>query len=546
MTKTLSALLAASCIGLAFTAAAQATGFARVDGNVEVAPGVRLEASLYIPDAPPPAGGFPLIVRQHGGGSNKDNPYDTSYAQKAVATGHYAALLYSARGHGNSGGVFDFFGMQSIADFSRMLDWVERDAAGRVNTNDVGTSGYSQGGGLSLLPAEFDPRVKAVAVGNTFDSLNHALNPNGCYKLSWATGIFAAAYKSTMSRTDDVDAVRWGLTLMTDTEDVGAPIAPSTSEQLAERSPLTYVNALVDRRVPVFWSNGWEDQLFPADHPQSILSALRAKGIPVHYWFASGGHAAGANDPSDEASKEAAMLRWFDQHLRGDFSQPFTTDVDYAERVAETARAWVHKTAADWPIPGAAEVVLYPRLDGSLGATADSTVPFVGAVANDAAGANLRNDAIVKEIANAAAPAARDTIASTPEGGTPVDTRAYVSTPLTAPLEVVGAPVVALHVVSTSVRQFQVQAKVLDVASDGSLAEALATGVMVNRACISLPGRTEEASLPLWPNAHVFAAGHRIALLISAVDFPVFEPDKEPQTTLIGAATNLSLPAIAP
>jgi ABC-2 type transport system ATP-binding protein len=520
--------------------------------TVDQATGVKLDASLYVPNTKPPKSGFPLIVRQHGGGSNKDNPYDTLYAKKAVGTGHYAALMYSVRGHGNSSGVFDFFGPQSTEDFSRMLDWVAATAApGTVDTENVGVSGYSQGGGMSLLPAESDPRVKAVAVGNTFDSLNHALNPNGCYKFSWATGIFLAAYKASMSRTDDVTAVRWGLTLYTDTEDVGAPVALSTSEQMAEHSPLTYVGKLVDRRVPVFWSNSWEDQLFPSDHPDSILGVLKANGVSTHYWFASGGHAAGPDDPTDQAGKEAAMLEWFDAHLRGVHTNAFDHRVDYAERVPETAASWIHKTASDWPIPGATATVLYPHLDGTLGAAEDSSAPFVGAMVNDLANVNVRNDAIVKEIANNVPPGMGSTIGSLPEIGTPADTRAYVSAPLSADLEVVGAPVVDLAITSTSVHQFQVSAKVIDLAPDDLAVDVAAiapgaSGMMVNRGCISLPGQTGSAALPLWPNAHVFKAGHRIALVTSAVDFPVFEPDKEPQVTLIGAGTTLSLPTISP
>ncbi|MGH7896354.1 MAG: CocE/NonD family hydrolase [Candidatus Binatia bacterium] len=524
--------------------AVAATSYTRIDAQVPVDPGVSLDASLYVPNAPPPAGGFPLIVRQHGGGSNKDNPYDTLHGIHAVETGNYALLMYSHRGHGDSGGLFDFFGPQSVADFSKLLDWVA--ATSRVHglgidTQNVGTNGYSQGGGLSLLPAAFDSRVKVVAVGNTFDSLSHALKPDGCYKLSWSTGVFAAAYKAAGARTDDLTALRWGLALATDTEDVSTPLGPSASQELAAHSPLTYVHRLAApfsdphgsrSSVPVFWSNSWEDQLFPADHPESILEALDDAGVATHYWFASGGHAAGPDDPADVAAKEAAMLAWFDFHLRGVGTLP-AARVDYAERLP--SGGWTHKTAADWPVPEAVARGLHPRADGTLAESADSATA-VGQVVNDLANLNVENDAILNEIAGNF-PGGRDVLQSVPESGTPLDTRLYVSPVRETAAEIVGAPELRLAIRSTAVNRFQVSAKVFDVATDG-------TARMINRGCVSLPAGTTEATLRLWPNAYVFAAGHRIALAISAVDFPVFAPDEEPQATTILSGTELSLPTI--
>lgn len=267
-------------LGALLVAPSHAAGhYMRTDAVVRMPDGTGLEATVYLPTATAPPEGWPLIVRHHGGGSNKDNVYDTKYALAAIPRG-FAVLMYSVRGHGRSEGIFDWFGPQSVGDFSRVLDWVA-ETFPSINANNVGTSGYSQGGGMSLMPAASDPRVKAVAVGNTFDSLNHALNPNDCFKFSFATGIFLAAYKMSASRTDDATAGRWGATFYSDTEDVGAPAIASTTEELAARSPLAYVDSLINRKVPVFWTQSWEDQLFPADHPENILRPLEAAGVPI-------------------------------------------------------------------------------------------------------------------------------------------------------------------------------------------------------------------------------------------------------------------------
>jgi putative CocE/NonD family hydrolase len=510
--------------------------YERIDATVAMSDGVRLEATLYLPAQVSPAR-LPLIVRQHGGGSNKDNAYDVQYALQAVATGRFAALMYSHRGHGNSEGIFDFFGPRTTQDFSEMLDWVAAGHGARVNTDRVGASGYSQGGGESLLPAAHDARVKALAVGNTFADLNHALNPNDCFKFSFATGIFLAAYTATASRVDDTLAARWGAQFYSDTEDVGTPLVPSTTADLTARSPQTYVDALAARRVPVFWTNAWEDQLFPADHPERMLATLEAAGAPVHYWFASGGHAAGANFPAEETAREQAMIDWLDQYLNGiDRGFSDAAKVDYWQRVTGNPRKpgeWEHHVAAAWPIPGATTVSWYPRADGTL---ADAPAPAgeTATLVNDAVSANVANDALAHEVLDRI-PGMGDVLDQVPESENPLDTLTFASAALAQPLNVVGAPAVTVTQDSTHQLVQQLDAKVWDVGDAGAQ--------LIWRGGTSGPNG-DQVSFALWPNAHRFEAGHRIVLTISSVDFPTFKPDTEPwRSTVALAGTRIDLPA---
>jgi predicted acyl esterase len=521
---------------VAVPALAQEPAYERIDAVVAMSDGVRLEASLYLPANVSPAR-LPLIVRQHGGGSNKDSPYDVQYAVKAVETGHFAALMYSHRGHGNSEGIFDFFGPRTTQDFSEMLDWVAAAYGARVDTDNVGAWGYSQGGGESLLPAENDARVKALAVGNTFADLTHALNPDDCYKFAFATGIFVGAYTSTGTLVDVSLAARWGAQLMTDTEDIGTPLVPSATDDMLSRSPQTYVAALAERQVPTFWTNAWEDQLFPGDHPERMLPVLAAAGATVHYWFASGGHAAGANYPPEEHAREQAMIDWFEQFLRGEkrgFSN--AAQVDYWQRVTGTPRKpgeWEHHTAAAWPIPEATTVSLHPQADGSLGG-APAAAAATATLVNDLASFNVANDALVHEVAGNV-PGMGDVLAQIPESENPLDTITYTSTPLTRALNVVGAPEVTVTQASTHATVQQLSAKVWDVSDAGAQ--------LIWRGATS-GNHGDEVRFRLWPNAHRFEPGHRIVLTISSVDFPTFKPDTEPWSSTIAlAGTRLDLPA---
>ena len=510
----------------------------RFDAMVPMSDGVALDASLYVPKHPGLAR-LPLIVRQHGGGSNKDSPFDVKHGLEAVATGRFALLTYSVRGHGNSGGLFDFFGPRTTQDFSEMLDWVAANHGEQIDTDNVGASGYSQGGGESLLPAIRDARVKALTVGNTFADLNYALNPNDCFKFAFATGIFLGAYTQTATLVDETLPARWGATFYTDTEDVSAPGLPSTTNDLSSRSPQTYVGTLVERRVPIFWTNGWEDQLFPADHAERMLVTLEAAGVPIHYWFASGGHAAGDNFPDEEAQREQAMLDWFEQFLngadRGFSSRP---NVDYWQRASGNPRKpgdWQHFTATDWPIPDAVSTPLYPHADGSL--TADAAPSSETAtLINDYASVNVANDAVVHQIAGAVS-GLGDVLDQVPESQNPLDTITYTSAPLTQPVNVVGAPLVTVAQRSTHKIVQQLDAKVWDLSDAGAQ--------LIWRGATS-GNNGSVVSFKLWPNAHEFTIGHQVVLTISSVDFPTFKPDVEPwisTVSLIG--TRLDLPVVA-
>jgi predicted acyl esterase len=128
-----------------------------------------------------------------------------------------------------------------------------------------------------------------------------------------------------------------------------------------------------------------------------------------------------------------------------------------------------------------------------------------------------------------------------PESASPVDTARFVSDALTSPLNVVGAPAVRVPVSTTATRVAQMAAKVWDVDQTGA-------ATLVWRGCRSFEDFRRDAepsfALTLWPNAHTFLPGHRVLLTLSAVDFPTFKPDTEPQQTTILSGAYLDLPSV--
>jgi putative CocE/NonD family hydrolase len=518
-----------------------AEDYVRHDAMVAMDDGVLLDASLYLPASPEPSE-LPLVVRQHGGGSTKDNGFDVAHGLELVRTGNFALLMYSHRGHGNSGGTFDFFGQRTTKDFSLMLDWVEATFGSQVDTDNVGTNGYSQGGGESLLPAEHDPRVKAVAVGQTFSDLNEALNPGDCVKLSFSLGIFALAYKTALADTDDVTAVRWGSHLYTDTEDIVDPaVGMSATEEMRAHSPIGYLD---DLKVPTLWAQAWEDQLFPGEHPEMILEPLRARGVPVHYMFTSGGHAANEDFPAEVTAREATMRDWFDEFLRGvdhGFASGARPLVDYWTRTAPgKPGTWEPHTAATYPVSSTVSTFVTANRD--VLARGPGSPPTDAVIVNDGVSANLAADPMANEVDNQSrhngGPATAAVSTQVPEGPNPVDTATFTSAALDSALTMVGAPVLDVAYDTTATQVAQINGKVWDIDASGAR-------TLIARGCLSIPitAAVGHAALKLWPNAHTFPAGHRVQLTLSAVDEPTFKADVEPQVMRIAGA-RLDLPVV--
>ncbi|MFL5885615.1 MAG: alpha/beta hydrolase, partial [Thermoleophilaceae bacterium] len=165
---------------------------------------VTLDTDVYLPDGAPPTGGFPFLEIFHGGGSTKDNPYDAGHARDFANDG-YVVLMYSARGHGNSGGQTTIAGPPEIRDLFDVTAWA-LGIGGRtlpphpsfhIDASRIALSGYSQGGLHANLgqvwagDRSVDPygiSFRAIEPGNTPDLTFQALVPNSVVKLSFGLG----------------------------------------------------------------------------------------------------------------------------------------------------------------------------------------------------------------------------------------------------------------------------------------------------------------------------------------------------------------------
>ena len=196
---------------------------------------VTIEARYYRPSAP---GTYPVVLFAHGGGGSVNS--DAWRAHDLAQLG-FVGVVWSARGHGNSGGFYDLFGPKTVQDTKDILTWVLTNSAQTgADPARVGSAGYSQGGGTTNLAAALDPRIQVTAPGNTFSGLPESLKPNGCLKFSVDGVILGLAYTAMGARLDQDLVARWSAYLLSGINAPNPALGrPAPSVELEQRSPAT-------------------------------------------------------------------------------------------------------------------------------------------------------------------------------------------------------------------------------------------------------------------------------------------------------------------
>jgi dipeptidyl aminopeptidase/acylaminoacyl peptidase len=196
-------------------------------------------------------GRAPVIVMMHGGPEGQERPWFNSLAQYYVARG-YHVLLPNVRGSTGYGKAY----MTADNTTNRMISVRDMEYAGRwldkqpmVDPNKKVIYGGSYGGFMSLAAMTMQPDMWAAGV-NMFGIANfHSFLRN--------TGAWRAANR--MAEYGNIE---------------------KDSAFLVEISPLTHVNNI---KKPLFVYQGKNDPRVPYTEAEQIVSAVKAKGIPVEY-----------------------------------------------------------------------------------------------------------------------------------------------------------------------------------------------------------------------------------------------------------------------
>jgi len=546
---------------VAWAAWPAAPGFTAHDEVITVPSGpedaspVALDTRLYLPagsaDRPVPA-----VLLAHGFGGTKRSVH--ADAVELVGAG-YAVLTWTARGFGGSGGRIHLnHPDREVRDARRLLDWlagrpeVRTDAPGDPR---VGVVGGSYGGALALLLAALDDRVDAIVPMMTWNDLARAFLPeatgrppvDGVFKKAWAGLFFGSATGGPGALT--------GLTGPGAVADgAGSGAVPGAADpacgrfaadvcahyqriavagradaaavaRLRESSPA----AVVDRiTAPTLLIQGGADSLFPLSEADANARGIAAAGTPVRVAWFIGGHDGGAGPRSDQDRLRYLTAQWLDHWVAGRAGEPPATSftwsrisgfsaqergvvtTGYAYRdypgLAGTARTRVEVGGPPQPIanPPAGN----PGALSSLPA-AGELASFVGGIVADLPGQHAR----------------------------------FVSTPLAAPLDVVGSPTVRLRAASPT-GSAVLFVKLYDVEPTG--VATLAGGLVAPVRLTGLPGDIADAepvTVTLPAIARRLDAGHTLRVTVATTDQAYATP-AEPAVYTVAVDGPVTLPTV--
>lgn len=223
------------------SASAVAGAFSKTYERIPGWDGAQMGALVLVPQGQG-AGPFPLIVMP----ASWSLP-NLEYLGRAtqLASDGYVVVSYTSRGFWDSAGQIDIAGPDTVEDVSAVIDWAL--AHTPANPDAIGASGISYGAGISLLAAERDPRIKAVAALSGWADLEAALYSNRTVSQQ-GVGLLVGAGALTGRAGPDL-------------AQIGARVAQGDYDgavqgflpQAASRSPATDVAALNARGTRSCW-----------------------------------------------------------------------------------------------------------------------------------------------------------------------------------------------------------------------------------------------------------------------------------------------------
>lgn len=535
-----------------------------------------VDADLYRPagvDADSPA---PAVLATNGfGGSKSDGSTDA--IGKAVAARGYVGLVYSGLGFGRSGclitlddpaidgkaasGLLDFLGGTRAADDGTRADYVVQDGEGDPR---VGMIGGSYGGAIQLATASTDPRVDALVPLITWNDLAYALAPNntgaragvtsdtpGVFKWQWTNGFYLIGEGQPLlnpsldpSRFNRLDCLHFAdraceTIRLLNSGRYPADRTRAMLDYARSVSPVSYLDRV---KAPTLIVQGQADSLFNLNEATATYKTLKAQGTTAKMIWQSWGHS-GGQVPGEldlgEGNLETSyvgrrVLAWFDRYLQK------KTDTDTGPEFAYY-RSWQSGYGTAAAVPALSQK-MYLSGDGKL---VDNRSKVVRGS---------------RQYTNWLVPTSHSESSIAPLIGLPdpkpYDTKGtylgWRSAPLTAPVDVVGAPKATLKVVSPKAERAQnsgdasdrlvLFAKVYDVAPDGSR-------TLVNRLVspVRVPDVTRPFTVELPGIVHRYEKGHRLEFVIAASDTAYFGNRGVKPVTVVSAPEDtgvLELPVV--
>ncbi|AEV88869.1 ABC transporter [Actinoplanes sp. SE50] len=490
---------------------------------------VELDARFLLPRDR--SGTVPAVLLAHGFGGSRDSV--RSDAESLAARG-YAVLTWTAQGFGRSTGEIHLDSPDyEVKDARQLLDWlaarpeVRTDAPGDPR---VGVVGGSYGGALALLLAGQDPRVDAIVPSITWNDLDHAFLPQsaatdatGVFKKGWA-GVFfgsSAGGDNPACGRFAADVCAAYLSMATS----GTPDAAALA-LLRRSSPATVLDRI---KAPTLLIQGAVDTLFPLSEADANAKGIAATGTPVRVAWFTGGHDGGAGPRSDQDRVEYLTGQWLDHYLKGRGAAP-GDDFTFS-RVAGFS-------AMDRDlVTNGYSTDSYPGTTGT-GSTRVAVTGAAQPIANPPNG---------NPAALSALPGLGSRLSSLLSGNLSADIpgqhATFASAPLTAAVDVAGAPTIRLRAASPT-GSATLFVKLYDV--DQSGAPTLSAGLVAPVRLTGLPTGIEQAqpvTVTLPAIVRRMEAGHTLQVVVATSDQAFLSPPG-PATYTVAVDGQLTLPTL--
>ncbi len=508
---------------------AGATGARLLHLPVPMRDGVRLSANVFLPSE---QGRVPaiLIRTPYGKGTDLIPNY------QAFVDHGYAVVIQDVRGRYESEGDFEQLHHEED-DADQTLNWIAKQS---WSNGKVGMAGGSYLGIVQWKAAlRNNPHLKAIfpVVSGDDDYRDRFYSRGGAFKLGHRLEWMAENLKVPGYRPD-FNRFIWHLPLRT--ADVWATGQVSEAYQEAMRHPAfdsfwksISTRERLDRiRIPVFAVGGWYDNYAQGD--LDAFAALRKTTGLNHLLIGPWPHNMSAKfdnvdfGPDSLVPIRRLQLEWFDQWLMG--KDTSVASMAPVKVFVMGANRWLEKR--EWPPEEARPAELYLDSNGhanSLDGDGRLRQGLSPREAEDSYTYQPRNPVPTRGGAVCCNPRVL------PWG--PLDQRqvearsdvlVYTSRPLRNEVAIAGPVKVVLYV-STSARDTDFTAKLVDVFPDGE-ARILTDGILrlryrnsLERPELAQPGEVYEIRIDAGETANVFLRGHRIRLEISSSNFPKFD-----------------------
>ena len=499
---------------------------------------VPLDTTYYVPHAASTAHPVPAVLLAHGFGGTKASV--ASDAEDLAGRG-YAVLTWTAEGFGASGGQIHVDSPDwEVRDAERLIDWlaarpeVRRDAPGDPR---VAAVGGSYGGALALMLAGADHRVDAIVPQITWNDLAGAFLPEGTgagpeagvFKRTWAGLFFGSSGAARVPGRADPACGRFAPDVCQAYLAV-ATTGRATADQVAlfrRSSPATVLSRIA---APTLLIQGQADSLFPLSEADANARGIAAAGTPVQVAWYTGGHDGGAGPQSDQDRIRFLTVQWLDHYLLGTGPAPGET-FTYSRIAGIAAGADGGVVALGY------SVARYPGLAGQTTTTVALQGPPQPA-ANPPNGTPAAVSSLPGLNAGAAVLAGAGPVREVP--GQHAD---FVSAPLRATVDVVGAPALRIRAASPTgeavlfLKLYDLDPKAGPALPDGLVAPVRLTGLPASIA----DARSVTVTLPAI--VHQFQAGHRL-LVVAATSDQAYASPPRPAVYTVAVDGAVDLPSV--